>query len=500
MFRQTQPRRAALCGYCLLPLLLLSSATAYASASSEMLRTQALFLLQARDYPAAVALLTEAVAADREDHQARYQLALALSRQGDYSAAVTAFQQLPPTFSQQLPQLPFEYGFAAYRAANYAVAEPILRVATAQPSATPLAHYYLGVVRFRLHDYSGSLDPLQQAASGAQEIAPAAHFLRARALLALGQPAAASAAAQPLIDHHADSIYLNPARELQATAATLMGEGWRFRAEVGVAHDDNIALLADTLAPSDAGLAQRSDRRLQIAAAARYRQQRGDWQWQFGYDLFSSRHQQLATYDLDSHAITLDLRPTTDPESALSWGVVLLGQHAQLGHNGYLNTLSLLPNLHYRHSEGTLSLLRLQLQHRDYLNERSDSRDGNTLQLGYRHYWHDDGWRSYVGTRIDSEGSARAADRYRALQLELGGDRSWHDYRFAIALQFAARDYYANLTDRADQRREVTLSVTRPVTPQLDLELRSSWLDNRSSLDNYDYDRQQLLLLLRWAS
>jgi tetratricopeptide (TPR) repeat protein len=136
--READTRRLATGIAVVFPLLmatLLAATSAHASTTSEMYRTRAVFPLAERDYPQALELLDQAVAADAQDAQARYYRGVVHSRLGAYAEAA-ADLEAAAGLGFAHPDLSYELGYVYFRLQRFAEARKFLRQVLAAAPGT----------------------------------------------------------------------------------------------------------------------------------------------------------------------------------------------------------------------------------------------------------------------------------------------------------------------------------------------------------------------------
>jgi tetratricopeptide (TPR) repeat protein len=152
-----------------LALLLACAAASQASASeqSQVLGARALIELNAGHTQQALALLDQAVAADPNDADVRYQRGATRAKLGDYNGAIEDLQAalaVRPDF----PAAQLELGIALTEAGRYQDAYPWLVQAQRQPDLDAQASFYLGLGHLRI----GRLDDAQESFERARQRDP----------------------------------------------------------------------------------------------------------------------------------------------------------------------------------------------------------------------------------------------------------------------------------------------------------------------------------------
>ncbi|NOX08865.1 MAG: tetratricopeptide repeat protein [Gammaproteobacteria bacterium] len=484
---------------CLLSLFFMNSVGA--STVSEMYRTQALFSFSDKAYDDALKMLNLAVQDDASDGHARYYRGVTLSRLGRYQAAAEDLK-LASAYNLPYKDLLFELGFAYYRAEQLDQAQLALQAAVDGQPNHAASNYYLGLVYYQNKHYQESLKPLQVAARLSDEFGGVASYLRGQSLVNLQRNSEARQVLEMAVNRYPDSVYVNPSRELLARIGSAK-DSRRFKVNVslGWGYDSNVGLFPDPDKPTVGTIGKGDDVRTQLGLAANYRLfDNQQYALSAGYRLFQSLHQDLDIYDVQNHALSLDLRRRLASGSV---GVTYQMSKSLLGGNNYLLTNTINPYFIQSHEGSRLSMLRLTWRNNNYLNTGTGTgnRDGKVKIVHYRHYWINEANqqnRVYLGGKWQDEGSGDATVAYKVVNAEIGAQRLWRKIRMNARASIERKDYYDSPLGRIDKRRDLSLGVTMPVAKDLEFEVLASYTWNPSNQTANDYNRRTIFGTLRW--
>ena len=237
-----------------------------------------------------------------------------------------------------------------------------------------------------------------------------------------------------------------------------------------------------------------------------------------GYSYGESSHEDLKTFNLESHLVFSSV--SFDGPGRLSLRIDGMLSSVHLDDDRYAKSWLIRPNLFIPINDTWgVSRLYLELLSRSYHEEplfSSLDRDGTTYGIGVEHYVPVPGWNGSLASiamklaRTDSEASEDLLgfdgdyDRGRAeirtqLKLPLGGafDLSisggvaWERYRNRNLVDALTDDGMGTPTPskRRDLIGDATLALGWAISPNLRLELRWQNIRDRSNVDVYDYSR-----------
>jgi tetratricopeptide (TPR) repeat protein len=434
-------------------------------------------------------LLRSAAAAHPDDPAVTRALAAALLARGEAAQALAALDAHAGRDPGTRPSLAQLRGRALYAIGDVEGARSALEEAIAFREVDAIAHFYLGLTELRL---------------GARASA-AIHLARAEAL----DPTLAArvrAAARP-----------------RAMAGPLAR--FAFAGGAGFDYDTNSTLEGDeaiTAIPGD-----RADGRLHYDAAVGVtllRSERVDLST--GYRFEESRHHELDELDVRSHALMLGSTVALTPRS---FARVEMG--ATLNHvddRAHSHGASASTTIGWRSEAYGAFDVRMTTERRDYDDAPalpSLERDGWRLGVAVRHALRVDvGVPALLVTQLSyartlTEGERDPFGLGAAFDAHLGAldtTLRWAlpaklrvDVRLGLATEhFDARNVVDFLSDdgvgdpnperRRDAVIDASVTLVRPLTRSLDLQLRAGETRRFSNVDVYDWDRQIIGTQLRW--
>jgi tetratricopeptide (TPR) repeat protein len=426
-----------------------------------------------------------ALAAELEKHPDDPALARALARahleRGESAAAVALLRGFGERVPAQRPALAQLLGRALYLQGELAEARAALELALAHRPGDALAHLYLGLVLWRSGDPEGAARELRTAG----ELDPS---------LALRERPREQGAEEPghftFMGGSGVEFDTNPLIEGEESATPSQGDDFRLVYHGG--------LVAQVLRTEGSAL------------SASYR-----------YD--GSKHDELGELDMEAHGVGLS------GAHALGGGVFARLDGAagfqRVDHDGYVDTQSLAPALGFRVGERGLVQLRATAERRDFDDDpdaanASLDRDGWRYGAALTHTTPFERWPearlttqlSYARTlthgRTDSDGfdaafdsNLVAADAALSLPVWLGFRMEarllvgYERFDEENAVQF---DTDGERVRRRDTVVDSSLSLRRPLTDFLDVELRVRDTRHGSTAGVYDWDRQIVGTYLRF--
>lgn len=477
--------------------LFCSTGNAWASATSELYRTQGLLSLSEGAHEEALQRLEQAVAADPQDVRAHYLRGIAHSRLGHYQQSIDDFR-IAENSGLRFDKLWFELGYAYYRDQQLEAAQKTLSKSIAKRPEHGPSHFYLGLVHYQLGNYEASLAPLQRAMELDPDFGGTAAYLQANALAQLNRQNEAAALLNDAIANYPGSVYRNPMQELLGALERKDHVSDRFDVllSTGLVSDSNVGLFPDgeVLAAS---IDDESDYRLELALDLRaYLARTKSNNVSLGYRFFDSAHQDLDEFDVQSHAISADLSHT--------WNKVTLGLNyqfitADLDDKDFSDVHVVTPNLVIRHNQKRFSLLLFEWRDNDYDLASETGRSGNSYQARYRHYWLGRANRygyAEVGAVVDDTDDANF--NYEGYRLDLGYQHSWGKTLIRSNISYEDRNYDDAVPARDDYITELAVRVIQPLRHGFEFETALVHINNPSSSDVFNYSRTLFSMYLRY--
>ena len=314
---------------------------------ADVFVAQAILAYEDKHYEEALGYLREALAQDPRHVEALYYTGLvniALQRLEPAVQALEKARELAPgDFSVR-----YLLGVAYFAQERYDQAEPILNQCFAERPNTDGLGYYVGFMRYRKKDYSGSLDAFKAETSQNPAIQQLTHFYSGLALAGMGLTERATAELDAATRGLTGSAIAGPAERLRDSIAAGGGTGSRFHAEVrvGGTYDTNVKVLPnpshDPVVNSIRFLDTRSAGWLASLTLSYDWLRYGNWESTIGYQFFESYPNSFPDFAVQDQVVTLGATYRGAFESGVLAGSRYLvgGQYAfdnqLLGENQFL--------------------------------------------------------------------------------------------------------------------------------------------------------------------
>lgn len=476
----------------------LMSGVAQASSTSEMYRTEAMFLLSDENYAGAIGKLDQAVKADTSDVHAHYYRGIALSRSGRYADAATDLL-LAQQAGAPYPDLPFELGYSQYRQNQLADAQASLTKAVKVQPGNAGGHYYLALVQYKQKNYAECLDPFATAADLNTSFGASSAYMRAEALTHLNRYDEAEKLLVAGLQAYPDSIYTGPMKELNAKLSKARDQDrWlTMSLGLGLTYDNNVGLFADD-SPLPVDIDSGEDYRFSLNGSAGVKLEPAKGlKLTAGYNVFQSQHQQLNQYDVVSHGPYVGIRK--DINSSIGLSLNYQFRAAQLDDQDYTDTHVLLPSVAWRHGKDRFSSIRAQWRDTSYQQLGQDGRDGRYKEIAYSHYWlTGKGDNYYLGMKLGMDDTKDNAYDYSSAGLEAGLQRSYAPWKIKARFSFEDKQYNDAVPDREDRHFETGVNAIYPLGKQFELDIGLLHIRHPSSYSSYDYTRTLVTTAVRW--
>jgi Tfp pilus assembly protein PilF len=465
--------------------------------------------LRAGQYEAALVQFEAATEADPNHRRAWFFHGVALNRLGRFAAADASLAR-SAALGERSGDLYFELGWAALGRGRYEQALHFLEIAEEeQPGRAQTSEF-----RGRAHYHRGELDQaevrFEEALRRDPQLAPTVSIYLAAIEDARGDQSAASQRLQRLIDTYPESEIARDLRRRMVGAPPPAEPGpWRVVLSLGVGYDSNVIALSDQL-PLPADITSRSSGFITGSLDLAY-----DWRISrrdlltLGYSVNGTLYEGgLSDYHLlDQFGYAQYWRSIDQRFSA---GLRISDQFTMLGGRRFRNQVAVQPSIYWRHSERWSTHLAYTFAASDYyitppiptLNRDSDAhtiaiaqyiRPGDTelvLRYGYAYTWND-----ARGADYDYGAHRLFLGATHPLPLGIRGDISYvhvfEDYR--------NRHSFTGFTDRRDDEMSVlTVYLTRPIRGRASIYARHDYINNRSNIPVFDYDRHITSVGLLW--
>jgi predicted Zn-dependent protease len=469
----------------------------WSGTEAELVRSRASFDLAVKDFTPALSLLQRSVELDPQDTHSRYYRGVLLARTGDYGRAVTDLEQAAQADFPH-PELQQELGMAYYGKGEYDKAIAPLQRALEAGTNPAASGYYLAASYYQLKQYPEALEVLEKTPRGDSRLDEASDYLKAETLYRMKRSEEARRllkgmlAGQPSPEYKAKASALLTKVEQQARRE----KAFQLELSAGFLRDSNVGLYADDVAlPST--LDDRADNRWQLTLD-------GKWKPAFiegtpltlGYRFFQSLHQQLDQFNLQHHDLSADWR---QEQETFAWGINYQYILASLDNTDYVTTHQLMPNVMFYHGQKRVSVIKFAWRNDRYDYPGLAGYDGNRYQVDYRHYWAPASSRyHYLGALFRREDADDASQAFNAAGLEAGLLTSWQRIRLTADLQYQRKHYPDAPQSRDDDYYKVDLTMTYPLTSQINMDVSASRIENRTDATAYDYSRTLYGMTLRW--
>ncbi len=464
-----------------------------------------------------------------EDLDLRVALARALEREG---ALELAERELTALCNHRMPAPWADLGRVRFRLGRSQAAVEALERALADRPGDGRSRLYYGLALRALGRLEESDRALEEAGRLSSGLAPESTLVRALNQYSRGARGEGDALLRHVIEHA-------PASPSAREASALLGgapqgvidpprlelSGW-----TGLEHDSNVTLEGQGLASNS----DRSDSRLVFGAAVAARVlERERTSLSLGYRYGESAHKRLQEFDLRSHVFFATGRWDAGARTRLRLDA--LGTDAHLDNQRYLRGWTLRPNLlreigpragisrlfgemergHF-HDEPLLSPLeqsgvRYAAGLEQYvpvpridsgvlaIGARVEKVDTAASRLGLSQMGAPS--RTFAGD-FDRRG-AEASARLRfpvpfRLEAELSGSFGYGRYLHRNLVDFSFPD--GSVDRRRDREIGLGAALERRLTRHVSVELRWTYLDQRSNVDPYTYDRHIVGLMVKAAT
>jgi tetratricopeptide (TPR) repeat protein len=466
--------------------------------------------------PADLARIDSAVAQHGDDPDLAWTAAIAHLRAGDPSALqlLSSFEARWPGMH---PEAALELGKAlAAGGRNAEALEAFDRALSADPHSGP-AELHRGLVLRSLGRTQEADEALARAAVLAPELAPETLLLRGFDAILSGDQQAAGPLLHKAIDLDPAGETARRARLLLPEPNSYLGRWIGLVARTGYEYDSNVTL--DSGLPIGATGAKHADSGPVFGAGIVVRPlQREKVDLSLGYRFDGTMHLDLDQYDLQNHLAYISLLDRATTRTALRFDGIY--ERTFLADHDYGESYIARANLFHSFGE-TLGVTHLygDFGHLSYFQSPTLSsldRDGNAYGVGVEHSFSLPFWRPALltvgtrGSRFDSEaqrdvlGFLGAYDYTRfegnvllrapllwKIQSTAGVSLAYELYDNANVIDFLTDNGSGDLNPdkRRDLVTDVAVSLLRPISRRMDVELGWRFTHRESNVDLYGYDR-----------
>ncbi len=309
--------------------------------------------------------------------------------------------------------------------------------------------------------------------------------------------------------------YLQLAKTMdRKDAAEFASSRWLLSAAFSIGTDDNV------ISPTDGSASTQSDTFYeQTLTAGWYSKADFNNSWLIDAVSYTSQYSEVSVYDVDVLALGIKKYTSLTDNHRLHLGLKL--DQSSIGGTGYLK--SSYYEIGTRHKLNKLDSLRflVRLQDSDDRSIRYQGLAGTSLRMSADYQNRIGSHRLRLRYRVDQDdknddryldenGDVTVFSSYSADRNSLYGSWSYQSSRWRTELFLNYRDSLykdAHIFDdgtpttlREDQRSSVGLLLTRHLSNNWSLDFEVSSTDNRSTIDQYDYDQNIISLTIVWQN
>jgi tetratricopeptide (TPR) repeat protein len=318
--------------------LLLLPLAARANEASQALAARALIALHEGRTAEARALLDDAVAADPDDAEVRYQRGVLRSRADDAAGAVEDLERalaLRPYF----PVAALELGIAQLDAGNPSEAEAPLLQAQQVPALDAQASFYLALAQVRLGRLDAARTNLARARQGDPSLATAIQYYEGVIAFRERDYDAAETSFAAVQRDRPDSAIGREAEQYLTVIAETRTADFSAFGTMALEYDSNVTLGPGQTIPGS--VSGQGDWRASLDGGARWTPLRwGGASLSVSYEFFQSLQFQLTSYNLQDHRPAVQLQYDVD---WVSFGVLGRYDYYLLGGDTYLSEFTAFP-------------------------------------------------------------------------------------------------------------------------------------------------------------
>jgi tetratricopeptide (TPR) repeat protein len=500
--------------------LLLAPALAGASDESDVLRARAVRLVREGNCEQALPLLQRALDADPREARAGLLAGRCLIAKRRYAEAENALQGASAR-DPELPGVALQLAVARYHLDDLAGARSALETARAESAGDAQFELYDALLLTAEDRRSEALTAFERArAADARRVEPMASYFEGMAAGRARQQARAQAALERVAAQDPDGPWGAQARQqLDQMGRGPRGKGW-IQGSLGFEWDSNAVLLGEGVELPDE-YDRESDARLVWRGNAGIEALRTlDWSGGAMLTYTGSHHDDLEDfnyhYPIGSLWIDRHLSEKTTAHLQYDAG------HAFVDNDSWLTSHNLAPALHHDWGNGQQSRLFGRVYLYDFRFDRIESedpadvsyrnRDGHGVGVGVEHMLPvkraaSDLRAGVLATSYSARGSEyshKAVDTWLGTRTQLPAQlvltmRAGFTYRpyihrtsFEDPGELGPPPGGKTSDTRRDHANHFEVGLERPLSRSTSAELRWRWVDNRSNVDVFDYDRSIL--------
>ncbi len=362
-------------------LSLLLAAAASANERSQALSARALVALHAGDTPAAQALLDEAVAADPDDADVRYQRGVVRARAGDRDGAADDLARalaLRPWF----PNAALEYGIVLIDDERPADAELPLMQAQQVPALDAQASFYLALAQLRLGRFDAAEASLARARRADPSLTAATRYYEGVIAFRRADYVAAEEAFAAVQRERPDTAMAREAAQYIQLIAETRAADYALFGTAALEYDSNVTLGPSQTIPGSAS--GRGDGRFVFNAGGRWTAlRRGGFSLALSYEFFQSAQFHLTSFNLQDNRPGIRLQYDL---GMVSFGVAGRYDYYLLDTDSFLSEFTALPWVSIREEGIGNTDLYVRIQPRDYKQRAYEVLNGVYSFAGVRQF------------------------------------------------------------------------------------------------------------------
>ena len=353
-------------------LVLLLPVAASANEPSQALAARAAIAVNAGRNAEAIDLLNQAIAADPDDAEARYQRGVLRSRGGDVGGAIDDLQHalaVKPYF----PAAALELGIALVDDDRAVEAEPLLLQAQQVPAYDAQASFYLALAQVRIGRFESAQTNLERARKADPSLATAAEYYEGVIAFRRRDYDAAETSFTTVQRDKPDTAMAREAAQYMQVIADERAADYSAFGTVALEYDSNVTLgpaQQPVVGPTPgASSSAQGDGRVSLNAGAYWTPLHWErFSLSVSYEFFQSLQFHLTSYNLQDNRPSLHLQYDFD---MVSIGVLGRYDYYLLGSQSYLSEFTGMPWVSLREEGIGRTEVYARIQPRDFKGDYS---------------------------------------------------------------------------------------------------------------------------------
>jgi len=412
---------------------------------------------------------------------------LAHIKTGEHEKAIDLFKQaleINPDWKEAYLNL----GIAYYKIGSYDLALKAFQNLLERTPDNGPALFFQGLSLQGLGRYQESIVYLEKAGKFDANLYQAALFNIGRAHFELGNNAEAKAKFN-------ETIRTGPNTETAQGAKTLLkiladkkpDKPWKLSAGIGIEYDDNITVSEQDLSSNLGDVVYNFD----FSGSYKVINTKKNT-WEAGYSFFQSIHDDLSTFDLQSHTFSLN---GSHKFKKLKLGVHSNYSRTTLGNDDFLEIYSISPNVGIFLIPKLYTIANYAYKYTHFFD--IPSRDSQNHGLGLDNFYFFLEGKSYLLLSYRLEHVNARGDQFDFLRNFVTAkvkyplkDLGWGT-QLDLSYKFFIKDYN-NITpsigeERRDVRHAIQFGITQPVYKNLEAKLKYKYIREESNLPTSDF-------------